>query len=433
MNTFPSVEKIMEAGEQLNIGPEQYKVACSPEAGPDDHAGRRLPVVLQVLPGLVTGGAERGCIDVAVALAASGARTLVASSGGPMVRELDRVGVEHVRLPLDSKNPWVIYGNAGRLADLIVRHGVDIVHARSRAPAWSAWLAARRTGVRFMTTFHAPYNFSGRLKLAYNSVMARGERIIAISNFIRDHILATYPVAPEAVRVIHRGIDPATFAPERVNQPRMIQLARQWRLPDDRLVILLPGRLTRWKGQLDLIDAVARLGRRDVCCVLVGGDQGRHRYRAELERRIAEHELGGVVHIVDHCSDMAAAYMLAAVVVSASREPEAFGRVIVEAQAMGRPVIVTDIGAVMETVVPGVTALVVPPGDPEALARALDRTLEMTLDAREAQAGRAMAHVAAHFNKDRMCRETLAVYRELALSPRLSPARPGSGQVVATP
>ncbi len=398
----------MEDGEHPNTVARQGKPAVR---------SGDLPVVLQVLPGLTTGGAERGCIDVAVALAAAGARTLVASSGGPMVRELDRAGVEHVKLPLDAKTPWGIYRNVGRLEHLIKSQGVEIVHARSRAPAWSAWLATRRTGARFMTTFHAPYNFSGRLKHAYNSVMAKGERIIAISDFIRSHILENYPVSPERVRIIHRGIDPAIFAPDRITQPRLIQLTQQWRLPDDRPVILLPGRLTRWKGQIDLIDALARLGRHDVSCVMVGSDQGRHRYRAELERRVAHHDLGSVVHIVDHCSDMAAAYALATVVVSASREPEAFGRVIVEAQAMGRPVIVTNIGAVMETVVPESTALVVPPADPEALALALERALAMTPEQRATQAERAMAHVAAHFAKDRMCRETLEVYRDLAASP----------------
>lgn len=398
----------MQTGAHLTTDPDQDKRA----------ARRAPPVVLQVLPSLSTGGAERGCVDVAVALAAAGARPLVASSGGAMIRELDRAGVEHIKLPLDSKTPWGIYRNAGRLAEIIERHGVEVVHARSRAPAWSAWLAARRTGARFMTTFHAPYNFKGRIKHAYNAVMARGERVIAISEFIRGHILANYPVPPEAIRVIHRGIDPSIFAPDRVTQPRLIQLAQQWRLPDDRPVILLPGRLTRWKGQLDMIDALAALGRRDVSCVLVGSDQGRTGYRRELEARIAHHDLGGVVHIVDHCSDMAAAYALATVVVSASREPEAFGRVIVEAQAMGRPVIVTNIGAVMETVVPGETALVVPPLAPEALAGALDRALAMTGEERAAQAERAMAHVATGFSKEQMCGETLAVYRDLADSPR---------------
>ena len=381
------------------------------------------PVVLQVVPGLTTGGAERGCVDVAIALAAKGARTLVASSGGPMVRELDRAGVEHVKLPLDSKNPFTIWRNADRLAALIKDHGVEVVHARSRAPGWSALMAAERTGARFMTTFHAPYNFKGALKKRYNSVMARGERIIAISNFIRSHILANYPVAPEAIRLIHRGIDHAVFHPDRVTQPRLIQLAQQWHLPDDRPVILLPGRLTRWKGQLDLVDAVARLKRRDVVCLMVGSDQGRHRYRRELERRIADLDLRDVVCLVDHCSDMAAAYMMSTVVVSASREPEAFGRVIVEAQAMGKPVIVTNIGAVMETVIPGETAEIVPPSDPEALAESLAHALSLTAEDRAAVAERAMAHATTHFHKERMCRETLDVYRELVASPRVPVGR----------
>ena len=398
----------MNSGAQLSIGEKQDKP----------------PVVLQVVPGLATGGAERGCVDVGVALAATGAHTLVASAGGPMTRELDRAGVEHVRLALDSKNPWTIWRNADRLAEIIRAEGVEVVHARSRAPAWSAWLAAQRTGARFMTTFHAPYNFKSRLKQRYNSVMAKGERIIAISEFIRSHILDNYEVSPEVVRVIHRGIDHGIFHPDRVTQPRLIQLAQQWRLPDDRPVVLLPGRLTRWKGQLDLIDALAKLKRRDVVCLMVGGDQGRHRYRRELEHRIAQHDLGGVVHLVDHCTDMAAAYMLSTVVVSASREPEAFGRVIVEAQAMGKPVIVTNIGAVMETVIPGETAEIVPPADPEALADALAHALSLTGEERAMVAERAMAHATKHFHKERMCRETLAVYRELADSPRPAAVTP---------
>ena len=399
-------------------------------AGPHDNSGREevgreevgrdepgsapgRPVVLQVLPALVTGGAERGAIDVAAALHHAGGTPLVASAGGPMARELERWRIPHFTLPLDSKNPLTLWRNVDRLSRIIREHKVDIVHARSRAPAWSAYGAARRTGVPFMTTFHAPYNFSGKSKRFYNSVMARGDRVIAISEFIRDHILTNYRIDPDRIRVIHRGIDSNGFAPDRVSPERVIQLARAWRLPDGHQVIMLPGRLTRWKGQTVLIDALARLGRKDVCCLMVGSDQGRAGYRQELEEQVRRLGLEGVVRLVDHCNDMAAAYMLADVVVSASSDPEAFGRVIVEAQAMGRPVIVTNHGAVRETVVAGETAWVVPPNDADALAEALGEALALDADQRAVLGERAMAYVNSRFTRDRMCRDTLAVYGEL--------------------
>jgi glycosyltransferase involved in cell wall biosynthesis len=382
-----------------------------------DHIGNQAaqgrPVVLQVLPALVTGGAERGAIDVAAALHQAGGTPLVASAGGPMARELERWRVPHFILPLDSKNPLVMRRNVDRLSKIIRENHVDIVHARSRAPAWSALGAARRTGVPFMTTFHAPYNFSGRLKRFYNSVMARGDRVIAISEFIRDHILANYEIDPARIRVIHRGIDTNSFSPERVSPERVIQLARAWRLPDGHQVIMLPGRLTRWKGQTVLIDALAKLGRQDVVCLMVGSDQGRAGYRQELEEQTKRLGLESVVRLVDHCNDMPAAYMLADVVVSASSDPEAFGRVIVEAQAMGRPVIVTNHGAVRETVIAGETAWAVPPNDADALAEALADALGLDADQRAILGERAMTYVNARFTRDRMCRDTLAVYDEL--------------------
>src|SRR3954451_19062532 len=371
------------------------------------------PVVLQVLPALVTGGAERGAIDVAAALHQAGGTPLVASAGGPMARELERWRVPHFTLPLDSKNPLVMRRNVDRLSRIIREHNVDIVHARSRAPAWSALGAARRTGVPFMTTFHAPYNFSGKLKRFYNSVMAKGDRVIAISEFIRDHIIANYEIDPARIRVIPRGIAINNFSPDRVSPERVIQLAKAWRLPDDHQVIMLPGRLTRWKGQTVLIDALAKLGRRDVLCLMVGSDQGRTGYRQELEEQTKRLGLESVIRLVDHCNDMPAAYMLADVVVSASSDPEAFGRVIVEAQAMGRPVIVTNHGAVRETVIAGETAWAVPPNDADALAEALADALGLDADQRAILGERAMNYVNARFTRDRMCSDTLAVYDEL--------------------
>lgn len=342
-------------------------------------AGGRQPVVLQVLPALVTGGVERGTVDMALSLVEAGWKAIVASSGGPMVRELLRGGAEHVTLPLASKSPLVIRANAARLERVITDHGVDIVHARSRAPAWSALKAAQKTGCHFVTTFHGTYNLGWfGLKQRYNAVMTRGERVIAISHFIAEHVHRIYGVDPDRIRVVQRGIDLKKFDPARVSPERIIQLAQKWRLPDGFQVIMLPGRLTRWKGQAVLIEALALLGRHDVRCLLVGSDQGRTGYREELVDLIRRRDLVDVVHIVDECGDMPAAYMLTDVVVSASTDPEAFGRVVVEGQAMGRPVIASDHGAPRETILPGETGWLAPAGDPRALADALSHFLAMS-------------------------------------------------------
>jgi glycosyltransferase involved in cell wall biosynthesis len=285
-----------------------------------------------VLPRLVTGGVERGTIEVAQALIAAGWKAVVASAGGPMVRELERAGAVHVELPLASKNPLVMRRNIERLMELIRREQVDIVHARSRAPAWSALAATRRTGRHFVTTFHNAYDTSSWVKQRYNSVMAEGERVIAISRFVAEHAAEVYHVPPERLRLIERGVDFTRFDPERVSAERVIQLAREWRLPDGLPVVMLPGRLTRWKGQLVLIEAMARLGRRNLRCVLVGAGEGR--YPRQLEETTKARGLSDIVHVVADCRDMPAAYMLSDVVVSASTRPEGFWRVIAEAQAM---------------------------------------------------------------------------------------------------
>ncbi len=376
-------------------------------------AESRAPTVLQVLPALEIGGVERGTVDVAKALTAAGWRALVASQGGPMVRELDRVGAEHVTLPVARKNPIVVRANVSRLARLIEDSGVDLVHARLRAPAWSALFAARRTGRPFVTTFHGAYLYNNELKRRYNSVMARGERVIAISHFIADHVRERYQVDESRLRVVPRGVDLSIFDPEKVNAKRIVNLAEKWRLADGMPVVMLPGRLTRHKGQLVLVEALALLGRSDLRCLLVGSDQGRHGYRRELEGLIEKRGLDGVVHIVDDCRDMPAAYMLADVVVSASSVPEGFGRVVVEAQAMGRPTIASDHGGARETLLPDETGWLTAPGDAPALAAALAAALALDGEARSALAARAMPRVRAEYSTETMCARTLAIYREL--------------------
>jgi glycosyltransferase involved in cell wall biosynthesis len=305
----------------------------------------------------------------------------------------------------------VIRNNIDRLTKLIVQYDADIVHARSRAPAWSAFYAAQRTGRHFVTTFHNAYGHASFVKRRYNAVMAAGERVIAISQFVANHVASTYGVGHDRLRFIPRGVDVARFDPDSVSPERMMQLVAAWRLPDNAQTVLLPGRLTRWKGQLVFIEALARLGRPDVHGVILGaGDAG---YRQELEKAVAASGGDATFRFIDDCADMAAAYMLADVVVSASTQPEGFGRVIIEAQAMGRPVIATAHGGAQETIIPGETGWLVPPGDAAALAGALAQVLDQDAAARLAMGQRAMAHVRAHFTSSLMAARTLTVYREL--------------------
>lgn len=373
----------------------------------------RVPTIMQVLPALVTGGVERGAADVSAAIVAAGWKSVVVSEGGPMVREIERAGGVHVTLPMGSKNPITMRRNVGRLIEAARTHGADLIHARSRAPAWSARSAARELGVPFVTTFHGTYNFGNPLKRWYNSIMAKGTRVIAISDFIARHVTQNYGTPPAILRTIHRGVDVSRFDPARVSAERVIKLSRDWRLPDGLPVVMLPGRLTRWKGQTLLIDAAAKLGRRDIVVLFVGSDQGRYAYRKELEAQVRKRGLEGIVRIVDHCNDMAAAYMLSDVVVSASTDPEAFGRVVAEGQAMGRPVVAPDHGGAPEILKPNETGWLFKPGDVDGLAEALKKALALDAAARDDLAGHAIANVNDRFTKERMCAATLDVYEEV--------------------
>lgn len=374
----------------------------------------RRATILQVIPALGTsGGVERGTVEIANAVVQAGGRAIVASAGGAKEHELQRVGAEHVTLPMDTKNPMGIYNNVSRLVDLIRRENVDLVHARSRAPAWSAYYAAKRAKVPFVTTFHGTYSHGNVFKRMYNAVMTKGERVIAISNFIAGHIRQHYGVPSERIRIIHRGVDLTRFSAANVTAQRVIALANEWRITDGYPVVMLPGRLTRWKGQTVFIEAIAQLKRRDLRCLLVGGDQGRHEFRTELENLVEKHNLGEVVRIVDSCRDMPAAYMLTDAVVSASTDPEAFGRVIIEAQALGRPIIATDHGGAKETVIENETGWLVPPGDPGALAVAVERAIGLDENRRATLADKAIANVRENFSTEAMCRKTLNVYDEV--------------------
>ena len=384
---------------------------------------QQQPVILQIIPELSAGGAEQGCIDVAAELVRSGAGAIVVSNGGDRIHELTRIGAMHINMPVHSKNPLVMAQNVRRLRKIIRRYNVNIVHARSRAPAWSAWKACKKTNAHFMTTCHAPYNINGKAKRFYNSVVAKGERVIAISNHVADYLRSNYSIDNSKIRLIHRGIQLERFHPTTVTPERMITLASEWRIPDGSNIIMLPGRITRWKGHHVLIEAMATLNRKDLFCVIIGSDQGRNEYRAELEATIEERGLSGQVRIVSHCNDMPAAYMLASVVVSASTDPEGFGRIPVEAQAMGRPIIATDHGGAQETVINGQTGWLVPHSDPAALRQAIEYVMALSPNQRAVLATRAMSHIAQHFTREIMCDKTLDVYAEL-LQSQIAKAHP---------
>lgn len=380
------------------------------------NANQKKPTIIQIIPELGPGGAEQGCIDIAAELVKAGAQSIVVSNGGSRIHELARAGAIHINMPVHSKNPFVMWRNIRRIKSLIYKYNADIVHARSRAPAWSAYKACKITKTPFVTTCHAPYTISGEAKRFYNSSIAKGDRIIAISHYVADYLQQNYAVPSEKIRIIHRGIPIEKFHPTTVMAERVINISRQWRIPDDARIVMLPGRLTRWKGQLVLIDAMARLKHKDVFCVIIGSDQGRTEYRQELEDAIHTRGLEGRVRIIDHCNDMAAAYMLATVVVSASTDPEGFGRIPVEAQAMGRPIVATDHGGARETILRGETGWLVPPNDSKALAQAIEEALSLNPTQRAILATRAMSHVAQYFTKEIMADHTLNLYAELLQS-----------------
>ncbi|MCA3388245.1 MAG: glycosyltransferase family 4 protein [Roseomonas sp.] len=370
------------------------------------------PALLQVLPALRSGGVERGTLEIAEAQIAAGFRAIVASAGGEMVPALEALGARHVTLPLTAKSPLAIWRNAAAIAALARAEGVALIHARSRAPAWSALIAARRTDLPFVTTYHGAYNEGFPGKRLYNSVMARGDRVIAISHFIADLIRTRHGVAEARLRVIPRGVDPRRFDPALVSAERLEKLRAAWKLPERRAIIMLPARITRWKGQMVLVEAMARLPG-DSLALLVGDAEERPAFKAELLARIESLGLKDRVRLVGHANDMPAALMLADVVIHASTDAEAFGRTVIEAQAMARPVIASDLGAPRETVAEGITGWRIPPGDAAALAEAIGKALALPPAEGAALGARARAAVLSGYTTEAMQAATIAVYREL--------------------
>lgn len=371
--------------------------------------------LLQVVPELETGGAEQTTIDVAHAVVRGGGKALVATRGGRMAARLEADGGRLAQMPVQTKNPLVMLGNAARLVDLIRREKVSIVHARSRAPAFSALWAAQVTGTPFVATYHGVYNAKNKLKRWYNAVMTRGDLVIANSDYTRDHILAEHGLDPAKIVSIPRGVDLERFNPSWVTLERIQALRDAWGLDvrDRRVKLLLAGRLTRIKGHLLIVEAARRMkaqGRDDFLIIFAGDDQGRTDYREEIGAAIVQAGLTDQVRIVGHCDDMPAAYQICDIAMLPTTKPESFGRTAVEPQVMGKPVLASDHGGTTETVVSGETGWLVKVDDPEAWALALTKAIDLG-PPRLAAMGQAAANRARRlYSVEAMCEATLAAY-----------------------
>lgn len=373
------------------------------------------PVVLQVLPELGQGGVELGTIQIAEALTLEGIKNFVASQGGRMEHQLSNLGVKHFTLPLKSKNPFTILKNAKKLEEIIKKEGINIVHARSRAPAWSAYLAAKRAGVHFITTFHGTYGLGPKgIKKIYNKIMTMGEKVIVISSHIKRHVMEQYQVPEDKLAFIHRCVDVEKFNPTTISEERLKTMIEQYDLPTDKKIILLIGRLTHWKGQELLIDALAKLkARNDFHCVFTGDDQGRVKYTEGLFEKIRQYQMVGDYTFIRHTDDVPALMKASDIVVSASLDPEAFGRIAAEGEAMGKIVIASNIGGSLDNLKDGITGRHFKSGDADDLAAKINWALDLPEKERQKIAQAAENFVKENFTKQIMCAKTLAVYRDL--------------------
>ncbi|MDQ8698809.1 glycosyltransferase family 4 protein [Hyphomicrobium sp. LHD-15] len=395
---------------------------------------QKRPTILQIIPELDTGGAELSAVEIADAIVRAGGRALVLSEGGRLAPRIAAAGGEFVPFPAATKNPIRLLWNARVIRRMIEREGVDLVHARSRAPAWSAMIAARRAGKPFVTTYHGAYNEKTSLKRAYNAVMAKGDVVIANSRYTKQLIEQRYGTEPGKIRVIYRGVDGTKFDPAAISAERKAALRAQWKAAPDTRIVLQLARLTAWKGQSTVIEAARLLeteGRLGPTLIVLAGDaQGRDAYREKLETEIRDAGLTGKVILPGHVEDVPAALAIAHLAVVASTEPEAFGRVATEAQVMGCPVIATDLGAPPETIAAppyaapqDATGWLVPPGNAVKLAEAMAEALNLVPEARKALGTRARARVLGNYSLDTMRLETLGVYDKL-LGTRLQASYP---------
>ncbi len=375
-------------------------------------SGRR-PVIVQILPALVRGGVERGTVEMAQAIQAAGGRAVVISNGGPLVRHIERYGGKHIVLPVHVKNPLRWPGLRRQLKTIFEAENADIVHVRSRVPAWLALTLAKSMGIATISTVHSRFTAKSFLKRRYNSKLLDAGQVIAISDYVHGLITSQYIGVEDRLTVVHRGVDTDTFDPAAVSQARIINFADTVALPEDVPVIMMPARSSSWKGHHILLDALAKLKDLNFVCLFVGASDGKAGFVKDITDYANARGLEGRFRLTPVVDDMPAALMVADVVVMPSITPEPFGRVALEAQAMGRPIVAFAHGGAVESIEHGKTGWLATPGDVDSLAENLRAALKLKPRARNALATHARAHINAHFSTDKMCQETLKIYRRM--------------------
>ena len=376
--------------------------------------------VLQVIPKLGYGGAETGCFDIAHYLFENNCSSFLITNGGPLTKFINKKKVKYIRLPVNSKNPIIMLLNTILISVIVFFYNIDIIHARSRAPAWSCFLASKITRKKFVTTFHGTYNFKSKIKKFYNSVMLRSDLVIAGSNFIFSHIKENYKEylnSSKKFLVIFRGINIDYFDASTTFTEDEDKLFKSWNLEVEKKTILLPGRITEWKGHEMFIEAMnkinIRLGHKSFNAVILGSDQGRDLYKKKLIRLVEQYRMNDQIKFVDHCENMPLAYKISDLIVSTSIEPEAFGRIAVEAQSMEKPIIASNLGGSKETIVNNKTGILFDAGDSDDLSKKIIEFFNFDKSTIEQMGKEGRKNVSAKFNVEKMCFSTYSEYKKL--------------------
>jgi glycosyltransferase involved in cell wall biosynthesis len=376
-------------------------------------------VIAQILPTIENGGVERGVFDLSkAALNLEDLDILVISAGGSMISQFNKYKIKHIKLPVNSKNPITIFFNIFRLSKIIKKYNIDICHARSRAPAWSVYFACKGTKCKFLTSFHGLYSFSGLIskksifKKFYNSIMVKPNLIIAVSNFIKNHIITEYKIPENKIKVIHRGADIDYFSQDKVFNARIIKVTEDLNLLEDKNIILLPGRFTFWKGHNLLLEALEEIRHENFICLMVG--KSNKSYNQNLEKLIKAKGLAGKVKMLDHFCDMPALYMISSIVLSTSTRAEAFGRIAIEAGAMEKIIIATNLGGAKETIIDGETGFLFDHTNPSELAKKIQYVLSLNIAKKEEMGKKSRLRIEKYFSSQKMILDTLKIYQELS-------------------